>query len=194
MRLFQPLWLLEMEVYHKPGRDIQRMKDVRLEVAYTSIPFDIVKQTIALFLAEFLYRSIRVEDYETQLFQFVHSSLSAFDAMHEGVSNFHLWFLLRFSKFVGIFPENNFDNFNCWFNIKTSRFDHTKPHFPERLTSDSSNIIAQLFTVSLDDLSNLKTMGSVRNETLHILMDYYHLHFDSMGNIRSLEILKEIFS
>ena len=49
---YQPLQWLELEAFHLPNKNLQRIKEVRLWHAYNHIPFDLVKSSIAIFLAE----------------------------------------------------------------------------------------------------------------------------------------------
>ena len=59
--LFQPLFILDFEVYHKDSREIQLVKEVTRTIPINSIPYDITKSTQAIFMAEVLYRVIREE-------------------------------------------------------------------------------------------------------------------------------------
>ena len=57
--LFQPMFLLEFEGIEQPHAQMHRMKDVHNLVPLTSLPFDVRKSTVSLFMAEVLYRLIR---------------------------------------------------------------------------------------------------------------------------------------
>src|SRR3546814_469013 len=50
LNILQPLHLLEMVVYHKPTVSIQRIKEIRNHPVYFSVPLDVIKSTITLFL------------------------------------------------------------------------------------------------------------------------------------------------
>lgn len=76
--LLQPLFLLEIEAYHKSGREVQRLKEFRLDKVYQTIPFDVVKSTIVMFLSEIMNKIIRNEESDHELFQFIQDSLSLF--------------------------------------------------------------------------------------------------------------------
>ena len=52
LTLFQPLTILDLEVYYKPVRDLQRIKEVRNHTLLFNIPNDIHKSSIAIFIAE----------------------------------------------------------------------------------------------------------------------------------------------
>ena len=52
--LFQPLTLLEMVVYYKNDRDLHRLSEVKTNHPFQSLPFEVAKSTIALFVTEML--------------------------------------------------------------------------------------------------------------------------------------------
>ena len=88
--LLQPLTLLEMEVYHKEGRDLQRLKEIRTYIPYQRIPFDPYRSSQAIFLAEVLYRSLKEEDPTPGLFDYLEHSLQILDISEKNTHNFHL--------------------------------------------------------------------------------------------------------
>ena len=57
--LFQPMFLVEFEGIEQPQARMHRMKEVRSLTPLSSLPFDVRKSTISLFMAEVLYRLIR---------------------------------------------------------------------------------------------------------------------------------------
>ncbi len=63
-------------------------QEVRAGFVLQSLPFDVRKSTMALFMAEVLYRLVREYDEPNQaLFDFVWNSVGALDSMDEGVAN-----------------------------------------------------------------------------------------------------------
>jgi DNA repair protein RecO (recombination protein O) len=190
---FQPLFLLEIEAYHKPGREIQRMKEFRILEAYRSIPFQIVKSSMAMFLSEVLYRVLRSEESDPNLFEFLIHSFGFFDSMQHGQANFHLWFLANLSGFLGFKPENNYNVINPWFDPKKGSFTAFKPHYPNSPDKSESETIANLFSLEIGHLSEFNPGGVSRMRMLEILIDYYAVHFEGIGKIHSLQILNEVF-
>ena len=75
--LLQPMFLLDIEAYHKPGREVHRLKEYKLSGVYQAIPFDVVKSTIAIFIGEILYKVLRSEESDEHLFNFICQSIYA---------------------------------------------------------------------------------------------------------------------
>jgi DNA repair protein RecO (recombination protein O) len=120
--LFQPLNLVETDLYHRTNRQIQRISNIRLTHPFQTIPLDPVKSSIAMFIAELLYKTLKEEESDPELFSFLFHSIQALDLNECGTANFHLVFLIHFSRHLGfyikydhLFPqlsEMSFENLN----------------------------------------------------------------------------------
>lgn len=171
---FQALTLLNLEVDHKNTREIQRIRDLKIDQPFHHIHSDIIKNTIALFVGEVLYRSLHDVEGNHTLFDYVKSAIQILDFCEESTVNFHLIFLVQFTRFVGIFPQNNLE------------LDMYQPkHIDLKLH--------ELINFSLNDLSKLCITNSERNALVTAMVDYYYYHLDGMGKISSLKVLREIF-
>ncbi len=124
--LFQPLFILDFEVYHKDSREIQLVKEVTRTVPLNSLPFDITKSTQAIFIAEVLYRVIREEEPNPMLANFLINTIQYLDTMEEASPDFHIIFMFNLSRHLGFYPQNNFDEGSGFFNLASGRF---KTHF-----------------------------------------------------------------
>ena len=87
--MLQPMFPLEFEGISTSHSQMDRMKDIRMAYPLGSLPFDVRKSTIALFMAEVLYKLIKEVEPNSPLFDFVINSVVALDSMEEGISNFH---------------------------------------------------------------------------------------------------------
>ncbi|MBN1926258.1 MAG: DNA repair protein RecO [Prolixibacteraceae bacterium] len=192
--ILQPLFLLEIEAYHKAGREIQRLKEIRISHIYTTLPFDIFKSTISIFLSEVLCKVIRNEEPDPPVFSFIYNSLTELDTLKSGTANFHLWFLLQLLGYLGVKPENNYSLTKRWLDLKNGHFTVTKPLHPTSPNPDDSKIISQL--LSIEKPGQLYTLALSRQHRLRILeiiIEYYSTHFDNIGKINSISVLNEVF-
>ncbi|MDR2627834.1 MAG: DNA repair protein RecO, partial [Dysgonamonadaceae bacterium] len=73
--LFMPLSVLEMEVEHLNTRDLQRIRETKICYRLHRIPSHPVKNVIALFLAEVLYRVVRDPEPDARLFNYLYESI-----------------------------------------------------------------------------------------------------------------------
>ena len=126
LALFQPVFPVEFEGLESPRQEMHRFREVRAGFALQSLPFDVRKSTMALFMAEVLYRLVRECEPNEPLFTFVWNSVGALDAMREGVANFHLWFLANLSRLLGYRPGNDYTP-GAWFDIREGEYASVRP-------------------------------------------------------------------
>ena len=106
MALLQPMFAVEYIGLESQKMSMHRMKDLVPGIVLQSTPFDVRKSTMALFMAEVLYRLVKESEPAEGLFDFVWGSVEALDALQEGIANFHLWFLANLSRPLGFSPDN----------------------------------------------------------------------------------------
>jgi len=190
--IFQPLYLLDMEVYFQPGKEINRIKNARLAFPYSSIPFDIRKSTQVLFLAEILYKCLREEEANPTLFEFLYHSLTFLDLADTGISNFHIWFLFRLTRFLGINPSGENAGISNFFDLENANFVSHEPLHNQYADKHLTALFARLFDADSLYIEDLGYTQNDRKLVLDKLLDYYRIHFGSLGEIKSLEVLKEV--
>src|SRR6185295_18717174 len=81
----QPLSLIDLVVYHKEKGGLQRVADAKSNPALKSIPFDVRKSSLILFMSEVLFKSVKEHEANPQLFDFIFNSVHLLDLQE----NFH---------------------------------------------------------------------------------------------------------
>ncbi len=193
INLLQHLSILEMEVYIKQARDLQRTKEIRLHETFSSIPYHPVKNAIALFISEILYRTLKEEEPNPNLFSFLINAIRIFDLSEKGYANFHLLFLLGLSRYLGFTPQNNYSSDKAFFDIENARFTASQPSHPLFIKPPSSHALHDLLQCSFEDMDSIRLNSASRNILLNGILDYYRFHIPVMGHIKSLLVLREIF-
>lgn len=186
--------LLDAEIEHKHNRQLQKLRNFVLSPMYDEIPFKTEKSAIALFLAEVLNKSIREEESNYFLFDFLKAQLIALDHISIGAANFHLYFLVKLTRFLGFVPQNNYSESLNVFHLRSGKFSsegHTE-HFI--LTVEESYLLHQLLTTDLTVLAEIRISRSLRRSFLEKWINYYQLHLEGFGEINSLKVLNELFS
>src|SRR5690606_37569836 len=118
---FQPLTLLAIEASHKNKGTLETLKEIALAVPYQTISSDVIKSTIAIFVSELLHHSIREEEPNENLFDFLETALRWLDT-HEETANFHLILTLHMTRFLGFYPDVT-DLSAPFFDLKEGRFE-----------------------------------------------------------------------
>ncbi|MDF3076783.1 MAG: recO [Sphingobacteriaceae bacterium] len=193
--MFQPLQLLEMVVYHKQSGNIQRIKEVKNSPPFGSIPFHFSKSSIILFLNEVLYKAIRHQGQDPALFQFVFHGIELLDRLDEGLANFHLFFLLRLSQFLGFYPHQGDTAVNAdYFDLQTGSFSQVAPPHTFVLQQPDTGYWNMLLKGNFETLANLSIPAARRRILLEKILDYYKLHIDGFTEVKSHHVLEEVLS
>lgn len=176
MGLYQPLTLVDMVVYHKGDGKLTRISEIKCAVPYKSIPFDLKKITLAIFLAEILEKVLKEEEENLEQFEFLASALCKLDELQEGYQNFHLFFLLQLTRYLGFFPESLQD-----FYLES----HAKP-----MSTEHDKLLVLLLKQS--DYSLVPMRSSTRAELLQHIIDFYDGNIGGMGTVKSLPVLRTV--
>jgi DNA repair protein RecO (recombination protein O) len=192
--MLQPLHLLDVVVYHKSNTTIQRIAELKNSPVLLSIPYDVIKSSIAIFLNEVLYKAIRQQGEDENLFGFIFSAVEWLDHQTEGLANFHLLFLIQLTRYLGFYPDANFAANADYFDLKGGVFSRYKPDSVSYLSPPYTQLFHHLIICGFADSPALKLATDERRYLLNRLMDYYAMHIESFGSIRSLSVLGEIMS
>lgn len=191
--LLQPLFLVDLIAYQKQNRELSRVKELKNNHTYQNIAFDIAKSSQAIFLSEILYKTINEQESFPEMFDFIKSSLQYFDLMDKGSSNFHLFFLFRLTEYLGFLPDTTKVGLEGWFDLKKGSIVPFQPSHPFSANKEVTEFLIELSRIKIHELGDWKISRTIRGRILLVLLEYYQLHFDNLGEIKSLDILKEVF-
>jgi len=190
----QPLHLVDMIVYHKPAGNIQRIAELRQMPVFQSIPYDMVKRSLILFLNEVLYRSIRQQSADEILFEYVYHSIELLDRTNHGTANFHLYFLLKLTRFLGFYPGKADTSSPVFFDLKSGSYTNFRPSHLFILEAPYTTYWSTLLKSSFENPAQITISPNERKFLLEKLLDYYRLHIENFGEIKSHRILEEVLS
>jgi DNA repair protein RecO (recombination protein O) len=194
INLLQPFTPLSMQVYHKETSEMQKTKEVSLLFPVMNLTNDVIKSSLALFLSEFILKVIKESETDKDLFSFFMESVRSLNAVEEGVGNFHLIFLIRFTKFLGILPQNNYSESHGIFDMRSANFMIGRPTHEFFLNEELSRLLSVLHRKDLEDIPKSGINHHQRKLLLDGLIRYYNLHLDRPGKLKSLKVLTELFS
>ena len=192
MALLQPMFPLSIEGLESPRTEMHRFREAVLDYPLQSMPFDVRKSTIALFMAEVLYRLIGESETNSVLFDFVWGSIEALDAIEEGVANFHLWFLAHISRFLGFAPGNEYIE-DSYFDMREGEYTPIRPLHDKFLNMEYARLLHDLIECDVEYLGEIGLNRTQRVDMLLGLVDYYTVHLESIRRVQSIQILQELF-
>ena len=188
----QPLSVVEIDVMHVPGRDMQRIKDLKMDFTFSSIPFDPVKSALALFLAEMLSKVLRQPDEDDILFNFLLDSVKYLDKENQNLADFHLIFLLKLTQYLGFYP--NYDSNEIkYFDLMNGVFELHKPSHTHFLSDDYALLFFSLLNSDYNETGHLNIGRNTRKILLKAILDYYRLHVSDFHGLKSLAVFQSLF-
>ena len=173
--LYQPLNILNMVVYHKNNSGIQRIKEAKLDVIYSSIHVNMKKVLVCFFISEFLSKILNNESNQEEKFGFMQSSLIEFDKLDNKFSNFHVQFLIKLSRYYGI-------------DIISSDQLNNSNYSEKQLNEYIQKCIDGGYKV------NINSNNILRNKVINLIIEYFSQHLEINIKLKSTEVLKEIFN
>ncbi|MCE2617290.1 MAG: DNA repair protein RecO [Phocaeicola sp.] len=192
--LFQPLAFVEFEADCRPNAHIYPIRSAKSWFPFATIPYNPYKSAMALFLSEFLYRVLREEEENVPLFAYLENSIRWLDACEKDFSNFHLVFLIRLSRFIGLYP--NTENYmpGCYFDMMNAQFTPFLPTHGAYLSQEESAVVPNFMRMNYETMHIFKMNRMQRNRCLTIINGYYRLHLPDFPVLKSIDVLKELFS
>ncbi|NQX96510.1 MAG: DNA repair protein RecO [Flavobacteriales bacterium] len=192
----QPLSLVEISAIHKEKAGLSRVKNIDLEIPFKSIPFTISKSSLAFFISEILYKSIKEEEANEHLFTFLHHSIEFLDLTDGNYNNFHLIFLAKLSKHLGFHPQKPIIPISSklYFDLQEGCFSTLQPYHNAFVEPPVSTLFFQVFGTNFDAMEALILNQKQRKILLSTLLNYYSLHLSNFDNLKTLDILEEVLS
>jgi DNA repair protein RecO (recombination protein O) len=171
--LFQPLTLLDLVVYHKESGAVTRIKEAKCYHPYLSLATDVRRSAIALFMNEVMNKAVKEQSHAQPIFDFISASLIHLDSS-EHIENMHLDFLVGLSKCLGFGPH---------------RADEIA--IGQLITDEEKTTLEQLLA---EDMHPHRITYLKRQNLLSVLLRFYALHIDHFGEMKSVAVLREVFS
>jgi len=190
--LLQPLSIVEIDVFHTPGKDIQRIKEMRMKFPLSGIPNNPIKNSVALFISEILFRALRQTEPDENLYLFLENSIQQLDCCESGIQNFHLIFLIRLSRFLGFEPNQDGES-GKYFDLMNGIFLNEKPLHIHFMTPEITLDFISALSTDYSTLDKLIYMRDKRSILLKSMVEYYRLHIPEFHSLHSLAILQSLF-
>ena len=193
--LFQVMTQVDLVAYDRPDRDLHRIKEIRNAYVYQSLPYEVLKGALGMFMLEVARKSIREQEANQDLFDFLSGTFQFLDQTSAAISNLHLHFLLGLSSFLGFRPNREEkEEDQAYFDLKEGVFQTEVPGHDYYLEADLSKILVQLLTTPRENVSKITIDKAQRQGLLEELLVYYRLHLEHFPEIHAHQILKVVLN
>jgi DNA repair protein RecO (recombination protein O) len=192
---FQPLTLLNIVSYKKENNNMQNLKEVSLAEPWHSISGNIIKGSLAVFMAEVFIKSVKHEEKDDDLFSFLETTTRNLEHAKDIPALFPHAYLIGLSRFLGFLPTEPPEGATLYFDLMVGEFTSTIPNHPHYTDSTETALLAQCINWYLSEGAAHFHPDKARRELLLLrLLEYYRIHIESMGTIKSHLILKEVLA
>ncbi len=193
---FQPSAMLEMEVYHNEQKQLQFIKEYQWSYLYEKILFDVVRNTIAMYVIELLQHSLKQPEANPELFYLIEDTLKQLDKGSDALAgNLPLYFTLHLAAELGFQLQGMYSPDTPVLDLQEGIFTSEKPMHPYYLEGPKSQTTSELAALNFyNELENFQLNRNLRRELLMAYQTFLSLHIADFGEMRSFGILQEILS
>ena len=189
--MFQPLMQLEIEANHKDKGTLETIREAKVAYQYRNLHTDITKTALVFFVADMLRSTIIEEEENSFLFDYLTTAIIWLDT-HDTIANFHLFFLLKLTQYLGFYPDETHIEFE-YFNLIEGTFEPSEINIYCQ-NGKQIKILKELLGIKFDTLPEIKLNQKQRSDFLTMLLQYYELHLHGFKKPRSLAVLNSIFT
>jgi DNA repair protein RecO (recombination protein O) len=190
--LYQPMALLEMVVYHRDDRELNRLGEVRAAYVYRAVPFEVFKGAVGLFMAEVAQKTVREGDASPDFFGFLYEAFVLLDQWEGSVANLPIWYLVRLTAFLGIRPGGEQGPSAPIFDMREGVFVAEVPGHHAFLSAEESEVLGRLAAEGVAECMALPLKAPLRRGMLERLLQYYKMHLDYMAEVHAHLVLQEV--
>lgn len=194
--LFQPTAMLNLVVYHNELKHLNRIKEFSWAYLYNHILSDVRKNAVALFMIELLTKCLKQPEANPDLFHFAEDAFIHLDESNNAVmANFPLFFALHLPVFLGSRIDDNYSAKNSFLDLREGSFTAVQPEHPHFLADRQAFVTSQLLKVQQpEELEDIKLNHEFRRNLLVAFEQFYALHIQDFGTLKTLPVLREILS
>ena len=192
--VFQVMSLVELVAYYRDNGKLNRIKEVRPWEVFQSIPFQIEKMAVGMFMAEICQKSIKTAEKNQELFDFLCDSFLLLDRTEKSIANFHLAFMLRLTQYLGFLPGGEFSEETPYFDLKEGVFEEVVPLHPNFLNKEESEDFGDLSEMNMLRAHELKFTRDRRRTLLKNLINFFKYHIDDFGEVQTHKVFETVLS
>ncbi len=189
--LFQVMTVLDLVVYHSDSQKLHRIREVKPALLFQSIPFDVAKSSIILFMAELCSKTIQEPEANPGLYEFIVHTLKELDEKRTHFQNDHLHFMVGLAAQLGFALQPRQSAGDAYFDLREGQFASVAPEHMEHVSPPLSGLLADLVWHQQSG-GHVPMDRASRRALLSDLILYFRLHTDQMKDLKSYHILTEV--
>ena len=182
---FLPLNVLWATFQYRENKNLLYFKELNIDQPLSNIHQDVKRSSIVLLLAEIIEKAVQEEEVNENMFNYLENSIYWLDT-HEKNQNFHIAFLIGFSRFLGIYPEiyHLNDSIKNNYNIDLNVSDGSLVKLHQLLKDE----------IDITNSHQYKLRKAEKIEILNAMILYYRNMIPNFDIPRSYTVVKDIFA
>jgi DNA repair protein RecO (recombination protein O) len=187
---------VEMVVYHREDKEINRVKEIKSAFIYKKIPFDIIRASIGIFMTELAQKSIKESVSNPELYDFLYYSFTFLDSMEGKLNNYHLSFMVKLTQYLGFMPEAEeyFETENdLYFDYQNGIFISDRGAHIYCFSAFHSKVFLQLIEMSMEESGQIKMTAESRMIFIEDLIRFYQYHIEKL-HLNAHDVLHQVLS
>lgn len=190
--LFQSLFLLDMNVSHRDGKNLQMIKEAQFSESSPHLNFETYKNPLILFLAEVLSKVLKEEEGNSQLFSFLSNHIIYLIQIDDIPKAYHLNFLINLTRFLGFNPIDNWSEEKQFFDLDNALFVRSENRHAHCLDGDISYKFHLILQTELSSLDILDVSSEDLKVLLRAILNFYALHSQGFTKLKSLSVFEDL--
>ncbi len=185
--------IVDIVAYHQDSKDLNRIKEVKPAYVYQSIPFEVIKGSVGLFMTELLGKGIYEREVNLDLFDFILHHFVLLDQTEGSIGHFHLIFAVHLTRLLGFEPQGICSDAFPFFDCKEGAFVQTEPlHHPHYFNETESKFLYKILQSDSSNYHLIKIPKATRRILVDKILMYYQLHIENFKPMQSHLILREV--
>jgi DNA repair protein RecO (recombination protein O) len=190
--LLQVMSMLEVVTQHTQNRDLGYIRELKAGHVFSHLPYNVYKLSIGQFMVELVRATQKEPEPNTDLFHFFWNALHYLDAYDGALPNFALYFLLEYTRFLGIKPDTAYTPDTPYFDLKEGCFTAVRPPATYCFPPEYTPILSQLLFNPLEEVHQIPLNRQQRQLLIEKILQYYTLHLGTPIELKTVHIFSEI--
>lgn len=191
---FQPAAMLEMVVYHNELKNLQFIRDYSWSFLYQYVFFDVIKNSVAMYIIELLLHSLKQPEANPELFYLIEDTLKQLDKGTDTfTANLPLYFMLHLSNELGFRIQGGYSKATPVLDLREGMFVEDIPEHPYYIGGELAATTSDIMNIMFyNDLETIQLNRNIRRQLTGAYQQFMALHIQDFGEMRSLPILQEV--
>lgn len=192
--MFQPGALLDLVVYHNELKNLQRVRDYQWAVLFKELFYDVIKNSVVLFLVELVHKTVKQPEQNTDLYHFLEDALIQLDeAPADVVANYPLFLSLQLPAFFGFRISDDYTKSKPVLDLREGEFLAERPLHPFFIEGELSKLTSELLKVQHpNELSQIRISSDMRRNLLNAYQTFFTLHVPDFGVMKTVPVLQAV--